>query len=120
MLWFWKAQDYKIIPTDKPTFERKEISLEEALKIAFEKRPELEQVKIDIKNKDLDFKYAKNPWLFLANMFVSENYKYKLLIIIVSAYRNTVRIRGGPAAVTPLFSLIRKETLFSVHMPLFE
>ena len=63
--------DYKIIPTDKPTFERKEISLEEALKIAFEKRPELEQVKIDIKNKDLDFKYAKNQLLPSLNLVAS-------------------------------------------------
>ncbi|MCP2520598.1 TolC family protein [Candidatus Aminicenantes bacterium AC-708-M15] len=63
--------DYKIVPVDKPTFERKEITLDEAIRIAFEKRPELEQVKIDIESRDIDFKYAKNQLLPSLNLVAS-------------------------------------------------
>jgi outer membrane protein TolC len=63
--------NYKIIPTDKPTFKKKEITLEEALKIAFDRRPELKQLKIDIETRDLDLNYAKNQLLPSLNLVAS-------------------------------------------------
>jgi outer membrane protein TolC len=53
----------KIIPTDTPTYEEREISLEEALAIGLQKRPDLKASRIDLKNKDLDVSYAKNQLL---------------------------------------------------------
>jgi outer membrane protein TolC len=53
----------KVIPKDKPAYEIKEISLDEALRIAMEKRPDLEQTRIELKNNELDISYAKNQLL---------------------------------------------------------
>ncbi|MFQ6082882.1 MAG: TolC family protein [Candidatus Aminicenantia bacterium] len=63
--------DYKINPTDKPGFEKREISLDQALKIAFEKRPELDQAKIDLDSKNLNLSYAKNQLLPSLNLEAS-------------------------------------------------
>lgn len=57
------AELVKIIPFDKPAYERKEMSLEEALRIAMENRPDMKQTRIDLKNKELNLKYAKNQLL---------------------------------------------------------
>ncbi len=53
----------KIIPTDTPSYEEREVSLEEALAIGLQKRPDLQASRIDLKNKDLDVSYAKNQLL---------------------------------------------------------
>lgn len=53
----------RIIPKDKPTFEKKDINLEEALAIALENRPDLKALQIDLKNKQLTLNYTKNQLL---------------------------------------------------------
>jgi len=53
----------EIIPTDTPTFEEKEVSLEEALSMGLQMRPDLLAIRVDLKNKDLDLGYAKNQLL---------------------------------------------------------
>jgi len=53
----------KIVPTDTPTYEEREVSLEEALAIGLQKRPDLQASRIDLKNKDLDVSFAKNQLL---------------------------------------------------------
>jgi len=53
----------KIVPTDTPTFEEKDVSLEEALSMGLQKRPDLQAIRTDMKNKDLDLGYAKNQLL---------------------------------------------------------
>jgi outer membrane protein TolC len=53
----------KIVPSDTPTFERRDISLEEALSMGLQLRPDLEAIRTDLKNKDLDLGYAKNQLL---------------------------------------------------------
>jgi outer membrane protein TolC len=58
-----EIESVKITPKDKPFYVKKEISLEEALRIAMEKRPDMEQTRIELKNKDLDISYAKNQLL---------------------------------------------------------
>ncbi len=50
-------------PVDKPRFEEKKISLEEALLTAMENRPELKSLKIELQNQDLNLSYAKNQLL---------------------------------------------------------
>ncbi len=58
----------KIIPTDTPSYEEREISLEEALAIGLQKRPDLQALRIDMKNKDLDLSFAKNQLLPEVNL----------------------------------------------------
>jgi len=53
----------KIVPTDTPTFEEREVSLEEALSMGLQMRPDLQAIRVDMKNKDLDLGYAKNQLL---------------------------------------------------------
>lgn len=61
----------KIVPGDKPIFEKREVSLEEALATAMSNRPDLESYRLDIKNKELDFGYAKNQLLPEINLEAS-------------------------------------------------
>jgi outer membrane protein TolC len=58
-----KDIEVKIVPADKPSFEKKEISLEEALLLAAENRPDLQATKVDLKNKEIDLSFAKNQLL---------------------------------------------------------
>ena len=53
----------RIVPLDRPTFIRKEISLDEALKKALEKRPELKMKKKNIETNELNLNVAKNQML---------------------------------------------------------
>jgi len=52
-----------IIPVDEPTYKEKDISLEEALLIGMQNRPDLKASRIDIKSKDVELSYAKNQLL---------------------------------------------------------
>jgi len=52
-----------IVPADKPTFTKCEIGLDAALSIALRNRPDLQSSALGIKNKELDFAYAKNQTL---------------------------------------------------------
>ena len=53
----------RIVPSDKPSFIQKDISLDEALKEALEKRPELRMKKINIETNKLNMSVAKNQML---------------------------------------------------------
>lgn len=53
----------KIVPTDNPTYEEKEVSLEEALSLGLQMRPDLQTIRADMKNRDFDLSYAKNQLL---------------------------------------------------------
>ena len=52
-----------INPVDQPANTRTEISLDGALKMAMDNRPDLETLRWDIKSKDVDFAFAKNQLL---------------------------------------------------------
>jgi outer membrane protein TolC len=52
-----------IKPLDKPRFEEKEISLDEALLTAMQSRPELKSFKVELRSQDLNLSYAKNQLL---------------------------------------------------------
>lgn len=55
--------DAEIIPTDTPAYEKREVSLEEALLTAIENRPDLQACRIDIENKEISMSYARNQLL---------------------------------------------------------
>lgn len=61
----------EIIPKDKPQYEKKEISLEEAITIAMNNRPDLQASRIDLKNKELNVSYARNQLLPELNLQAS-------------------------------------------------
>jgi outer membrane protein TolC len=61
----------KIVPTDTPTFEERTVSLEEALSMGLQMRPDLQAIRTDMKNKDLDLSYAKNQLLPELNFLAS-------------------------------------------------
>ncbi len=66
------AELAKIIPLDKPTFEKKEVTLDEALRTAMDNRPDLNATRIDLKNKELDLSYSRNQ--LLPNLSLNASY----------------------------------------------
>jgi outer membrane protein TolC len=57
------AKQVQIIPTASPTVEKREITYEEALSIALDKRPDLGAIRSELKNREFNFGYAKNQLL---------------------------------------------------------
>lgn len=57
------VKQVQIIPTDSPSVEKREISYEEAIAIALEKRPDLEVIRTEMKSREFSFGYAKNQLL---------------------------------------------------------
>lgn len=61
----------EIVPTDKPSFTKREMSFEEALGQALQNRPDLRSAGLDLKNKDLELGYARNQLLPALNLNAS-------------------------------------------------
>ena len=57
------AEILRIIPTDKPSYEKKDMTLEQALTVALQNRPDLQVSRIDLRNKEINLSYAKNQLL---------------------------------------------------------
>jgi len=55
--------EISMTPIDKPVIEEKSLTLEQALELAREHRPDLQEIKIDIKNNNIELRYAKNQLL---------------------------------------------------------
>jgi outer membrane protein TolC len=53
----------RIVPTDRPTVEKKEISFEEALETALAERPEMASKQKEINNSSIDVSYSRNQLL---------------------------------------------------------
>jgi outer membrane protein TolC len=66
------AELAEIIPLDKPTYEKKEMTLDEALRTAMDNRPDLDATRIDLKNKDLNLSYSRNQ--LLPNLSLNASY----------------------------------------------
>jgi outer membrane protein TolC len=66
------AELAKIIPLDKPAFEKKEVTLDEALRTAMYNRPDLNATRIDLKNKELNLSYSSNQ--LLPNLSLNASY----------------------------------------------
>ena len=58
-----EADLLKIIPTDKPFDEIKEVSLDQALSIAMQSRPDLQASRMTLKNNEIELGYTKNQLL---------------------------------------------------------
>jgi outer membrane protein len=52
-----------IVPEDKPLFIPVQASLNDFLQTALEKRPDIEQVRLDLKSKNVDVRYYRNQML---------------------------------------------------------
>ncbi len=52
-----------IVPADTPGFVKREVSLDEALAVGLKNRPDLQSSALGIKNRELDYSYAKNQML---------------------------------------------------------
>jgi len=64
--------EIEIIPVDKPAFTLREVSFEEALAVALNKRPDLQATKVNIKSRELNLTYAKNQ--LLPDLSLNANY----------------------------------------------
>jgi outer membrane protein TolC len=60
-----------IVPLDKPSFEQREVNLNDALRTAWYSRPDLQSSRIIVKNRDLDLTFAKNQLLPTLNLNAS-------------------------------------------------
>jgi outer membrane protein TolC len=60
-----------VIPTDRPTYEEFKITIDEALQKGMENRPDLQEIRLDLKNKDIEVGYAKNQLLPELNLNAS-------------------------------------------------
>jgi len=53
----------RIIPSDQPAYEQRTLSLDECLLTAMDNRPDLQISKLDFKNREINFNYARNQLL---------------------------------------------------------
>jgi outer membrane protein TolC len=53
----------RIVPSDQPGFEKRDLDLDACLATALENRTDLQVSKIDLQTKDLNFQYARNQLL---------------------------------------------------------
>ncbi len=53
----------RIVPTDTPTVDRMDVNFDQALETAVRNRPDLQSLRIDLKNREFDLSYAKNQLL---------------------------------------------------------
>ncbi len=67
-----EEEEIFLIPADQPAFELKDISLEDAYRLAVENRPDLNSSRIGLKNRDIDIRYAWNQ--LLPDLNFSANY----------------------------------------------
>ena len=57
------AEFATIIPTEKPVYEKKEVSLDEAMHTAMENRPDLLVTRMSLKNSEINLSYTRNQLL---------------------------------------------------------
>jgi len=94
-----------IIPIDKPTYEKKEVNLDEALVIAMENRPDLQATRIGLKNNEINLSYSKNqllPDLSLQASFWSPGISGDQVLFEdpTDRFLPTGTIEGSPSAAT--------------------
>ncbi len=57
------AELAKIVPLDKPAYEKREVTLDKALRTALDNRPDLSATRIGLKNRELNVSYSRNQLL---------------------------------------------------------
>jgi outer membrane protein TolC len=66
-----ESQLLNIIPQDSPKSDKKEVKLEEALAVAMQNRPDLQAIRLGLKNSEIDVGYTKNQLLPELNLSIS-------------------------------------------------
>lgn len=66
-----EGEQTEIIPSDSPNFERRVISIEEALATAMANRPDLKATKVNVETREFNLSYAKNQLLPSLNLQAS-------------------------------------------------
>lgn len=66
-----EGEPTEIIPSDRPDFERKTISIEEALATALANRPDLKAAQVNVQTREFNLSYAKNQLLPSLNLQAS-------------------------------------------------
>ncbi|MCX6575151.1 MAG: TolC family protein [Candidatus Aminicenantes bacterium] len=61
----------EIVPADRPSFEKRDITFDAALATALINRPDLRASELNVKNRELDLSYAKNQTLPALNLEAS-------------------------------------------------
>ncbi len=67
-----EVEEILLFPSDQPAFELKDMSLEDAFRLAVENRPDLHSSRIGLKNRDLDVRFAWNQ--LLPDLNLNANY----------------------------------------------
>jgi len=57
------VRDVKIVPTDTPTVEKKEVDLDQALETALRNRPDLQALRVEMESRRFNVSYARNQLL---------------------------------------------------------
>jgi outer membrane protein TolC len=68
---FEEGEPTEIIPSDSPDFERKTISIEEALATALVNRPDLKAAQVNVETREFNLSFAKNQLLPSLNLQAS-------------------------------------------------
>lgn len=88
----------EISPTDQPQFGALAFNLEESTRLALKNRPELDQMRLQAEQKDIDIKYYTNqlkPQMDFIGTYTNTG--------LAGAPRNAVDIGGGGSNVLPRF-----------------
>jgi len=94
-----KDMQAPVIPTDRPTYEEYKITIDEALRKGMENRPDLQEIRLDLKNKDLEVGYAKNQ--LLPELNLSASYWSPGLSGSRILYENNDPLSGNVVGVIP-------------------
>jgi outer membrane protein TolC len=63
-----EREKISLIPSDAPTVEKRDLSVETALALAMASRPELMSARVDLSSRDLDLTFARNQLLPRLNL----------------------------------------------------
>lgn len=88
----------EISPTDKPQFGALAFNLDESTRLALKNRPELDQMRLQAEQKDIDIKYYTNqlkPQMDFIGIYTNTG--------LAGAPQNAVDIGGGGSNVLPRF-----------------
>jgi outer membrane protein len=88
----------EINPTDKPQFGALAFNLEESTRLALKNRPELDQMRLQTEQKDIDIRYYTNqlkPQLDFIGIYTNSG--------LAGAPQNAVDIGGGGSKILPRF-----------------
>jgi len=89
----------KIVPVDTPAYEKKDVSLNEALLTAVENRPDLKATRIDLKNREINVSYSRNQ--LLPDLSLQASYWSPGITGDQIVYENNDALRGKVIGTIP-------------------